>query len=105
MHLHLAELERRQNPASAPSANASTGNVAEAAEAAKAAEAAGSAAICRPRCVCDRGLVRLGVEGGGGGGGGGGVRCVRPSQCPCHHAGRSFEHGQIIRRPNECKTW
>ena len=29
--------------------------------------------------------------------------CIRASQCPCHHAGKSFEEGQQISK--DCNTW
>ncbi len=65
-------------------------------------EAEGS---CKPRCVCQEGHVRLSPATTNDDGSLSAAPCVRPSQCPCHHAGKSYGDGQQITRPDECQTW
>ncbi|XP_070535301.1 mucin-2-like [Ptychodera flava] len=43
-----------------------------------------SPAVCEAGCQCNNQTVWNGFE------------CVPPSGCPCHHGGRSYQHGQTI---------
>lgn len=52
---------------------------------------------CRPRCICKAGHVRLTSSDDS--------ECVRPTVCPCHHAGKSYGEGAFVKRTDECKTW
>eukprot|EP00095_Tigriopus_kingsejongensis_P005171 maker-scaffold237_size242172-snap-gene-1.26 protein:Tk05171 transcript:maker-scaffold237_size242172-snap-gene-1.26-mRNA-1 annotation:"Hemocytin" len=47
---------------------------------------------CQPRCSCQDGYV---LEQSSG-------RCIKPSQCPCHHGRRSFNEGETIKK--DCNT-
>ena len=47
---------------------------------------------CRPGCVCQPGTV----EDGAG-------NCVAARDCPCHHAGRSYNEGDTVQQ--QCNTW
>ena len=48
---------------------------------------------CKPSCVCAPGHVRDDDSG----------ECVRINSCPCHHARRSYNEGEAIKK--ECNTW
>lgn len=49
---------------------------------------------CIPGCVCKEGYVLDKMNG----------KCILPTQCPCHHAGKSYEDGQKIKMDcNRCK--
>ena len=44
-------------------------------------------------CVCQDGLIWNEES----------ESCVRVDQCPCHHAGQSFQEGDVISK--DCNTW
>ena len=48
--------------------------------------------VCSARCVCAPGYVETDQ----------GV-CIPFRQCPCHHAGQSYQEGDIIKQ--RCNTW
>ncbi|CAH2073181.1 unnamed protein product, partial [Iphiclides podalirius] len=47
---------------------------------------------CRPGCQCKKGYV---LDTGSG-------ECILPTQCPCHHGGRSYADGESMQE--ECNT-
>ncbi|XP_017781781.1 PREDICTED: hemocytin [Nicrophorus vespilloides] len=51
-----------------------------------------SAGICHPGCECKQGYV-LDTQS---------KICVRPSECPCHHGGRSYKENSVVQ--NDCNT-
>ncbi|XP_022255312.1 hemocytin-like [Limulus polyphemus] len=51
-----------------------------------------SMAICKPGCRCDDGYVLDSKSG----------ICLRAEQCPCHHGGRSYGNGDIVKV--DCNT-
>ncbi|XP_013180497.1 PREDICTED: hemocytin isoform X2 [Papilio xuthus] len=50
------------------------------------------ASECRPGCQCKKGFV---LDTGSG-------KCVQPTNCPCHHGGRSYADGEKMQE--ECNT-
>lgn len=50
-----------------------------------------SPVVCRPGCQCKSGYVLQDAASG---------KCVKPSDCPCHHGGKSYADGRIVR--SEC---
>ncbi|XP_076369994.1 hemocytin-like isoform X2 [Tachypleus tridentatus] len=51
-----------------------------------------SMAVCKPGCSCDDGYVLDSKTG----------LCLRAEQCPCHHGGRSYGNGDIVKV--DCNT-
>ena len=49
--------------------------------------------VCRPGCRCKKGYVLDSVT----------KKCIKPSECPCHHGGKSYSEGHRISQ--DCNSW
>lgn len=52
-----------------------------------------SASVCHSGCQCKEGYV-LDTST---------KRCVKPTECPCHHGGRSYKENSTVQ--SDCNTW
>jgi von Willebrand factor len=49
--------------------------------------------ICKAGCICKKGFVLDTLSN----------TCVEAKKCPCHHGGRSYNDGDIIKE--KCNDW
>lgn len=52
-----------------------------------------SAAVCHAGCECKKGYVLDTFS----------KVCVKPTDCPCHHGGRSYSENAVVQ--SDCNKW
>lgn len=52
-----------------------------------------TAAVCHPGCQCKSGYVLDTTTN----------KCILPTECPCHHGGRSYGENATVQ--SDCNTW
>lgn len=52
-----------------------------------------SASVCHSGCQCKQGYILDTLS----------KRCVKPTECPCHHGGKSYKENSTVQ--SDCNTW